>query len=346
MIRKVLAAIISGVMLFSLYGCTGEDTPAPTGNTAVSTKDTSQSKQYVEAYGKVKAGKTQSMYLDFPITIEDVYIKNGQRVKKGDKLLKIDTSKYDGSIQDKEQELKIAELTLQKSGLITDTASELKKLKNDISNAKSVYESDKDKLAKQELLFKAKAVSLADVEEYKATLGASKKALDDAEFALEAYNNKIRDLSGSLKYDIAIQNEKVSKLKAELSLMKANIDKSFLKDGFVISELDNGSIVNFDKSKGEYVEEDKQLCSMVDLDSMTVQAEVPEEFYKDIRAGANVQIIPTADKSKKYSGKVTYISNELVQKTTESVVTVEISIDKLDGFLFPDLNVELQIEKE
>ena len=82
------------------------------------------------------------------------------------------------------------------------------------------------------------------------------------------------------------------------------------------------------------------------LNSLLVESNVPEEFIKDVKIGSMVTIIPQADKSKEYSGKVTYISNNAEDKNGETTVLVEISIDNNDGFLMPNFNVNLEIKIE
>jgi hypothetical protein len=76
-----------------------------------------------------------------------------------------------------------------------------------------------------------------------------------------------------------------------------------------------------------------------------VLADVAEEFIKDVKLGKKATIIPVADNSRKYYGKVIRIADMAFEKNGETNVTVEISIDEQDGFLRPNFNVDVEIER-
>ena len=79
--------------------------------------------------------------------------------------------------------------------------------------------------------------------------------------------------------------------------------------------------------------------------TLIIEADVSEEFIKDVKIGDNAAIISLADPSKEYKGKSTTISNMAVKKNGETIVPVEISIDNNDGFLLPNFNVDVEIVK-
>jgi HlyD family secretion protein len=76
---------------------------------------------------------------------------------------------------------------------------------------------------------------------------------------------------------------------------------------------------------------------------MIVRANVSEEFIKDVNLGLKVEIIPVADKSKKYNGTVMMIASRAVVQNGETVIPIEISVDNNDGFLMPEYNVDVEI---
>jgi multidrug resistance efflux pump len=81
----------------------------------------------------------------------------------------------------------------------------------------------------------------------------------------------------------------------------------------------------------------------MNLDGMVVRANVSEEFIKDVKSGLKVEIIPVADKSKKYNGTVKMIASRAEVQNGETVIPIEISIDDNDGFLMPEYNVDVEI---
>lgn len=68
----------------------------------------------LDVYGDVKVNKTQEIIIDFPATVTEVYVKDGDTVKKGDKLLSLDLEDYKLQIKTKESEIHIDEINLQK----------------------------------------------------------------------------------------------------------------------------------------------------------------------------------------------------------------------------------------
>lgn len=83
----------------------------------------------------------------------------------------------------------------------------------------------------------------------------------------------------------------------------------------------------------------------MNLDTLIVEAEVSEEFIKDVQIGAEAKILPLADSTKEYKGKVLKIADMGIEKNGETVVLVEISIENKDTFLRPNFNVDVEIIK-
>ena len=83
----------------------------------------------------------------------------------------------------------------------------------------------------------------------------------------------------------------------------------------------------------------------MDLDTLIIEANVSEEFIKDIKIGSKVDIILLADSSKEYKGTVSKISNMAIKENGETVVPIEISVDNKDNFLRPNFNVDVKIYK-
>jgi multidrug resistance efflux pump len=95
--------------------------------------------------------------------------------------------------------------------------------------------------------------------------------------------------------------------------------------------------------EGDIATPERKLLSIANLDSIIVQANVVEEFIKDVKVGAEVTIIPQADKTKTYKGKVIYISSKAILDNGVTEVPTHISIDSKDGFLLPGFNVDVKI---
>ena len=83
--------------------------------------------------------------------------------------------------------------------------------------------------------------------------------------------------------------------------------------------------------------------SILDLDTLIVQANVAEDFIKDIKLGSKAIINPLANPDKEYEGSISRISNMAVQENGETVVPVEITLINVDDSLLPNFNINIKI---
>jgi multidrug resistance efflux pump len=118
------------------------------------------------------------------------------------------------------------------------------------------------------------------------------------------------------------------------------------KEGKTLSnEIKNGVVCQLECNEGDKIAPDAKIFSIVDLDNLYIEANVAEEFIKDVKVGSTVSIVPYADKTKTYKGKVTAISGCAALKNGETTVPVSISIDESNTILLPNYNVEVSIKK-
>ena len=108
--------ILGSILLFFPLACASPVQDADTVAPAVFTPDTLSvtevSPTGFTATGKVKAADYADMYFRTCELISHVYVKTGQRVKKGDKLADLETFSYNIQLREAEIALKQAELEL------------------------------------------------------------------------------------------------------------------------------------------------------------------------------------------------------------------------------------------
>ena len=105
-----------------------------------------------------------------------------------------------------------------------------------------------------------------------------------------------------------------------------------------------GIVTEINCFEGDVLHPGQKLVSIIDLDSLKVEGDVPEEFIKNIGLYKEVTIIPLAYPDREYKGRVVYISSLAVIKKGETVVPVLISLTDNDGHLLPNFNVDIEIE--
>lgn len=275
---KISLLIISIGLAVALTACQQSSSANTTKKPAAK-----QNNNTIEASGTVQASNVENIIIDFPTTaipkITKINVQEGQKVKKGDKLVQLDMSDYNATLKEKQKAV------------------------------------DADTSAKN-----------ADVE--------SKKDLT-TDNAKNAYQAKIDADQAKIDAD-----------QIELNALKAKLNRTYLNNEGVVSDIDNGVVTNIAYKVGDLAAPEKALLSLSDLNSLYVQANVSEEFIKDITVGKSVQIIPNADPSAKITGKVTSVANAAtLDKNGDTYIPVNISIDQNNGKLLPNYNVDVEIDK-
>lgn len=343
--KKITAIILALIISLSMTACGKQENQASTPIAPAPVKENS-----VEAFGVVKASDMYNVNISFEAAVLKVAAKEGQRVRKDDVLVTLNLNDYMLQIEAKQHELNSVNLEISKlQSKMTDTDaaksndSDVKKLLNDLKYAKQVYQSIIEEHADKQELYSSGAISKYELDEFTKVVEERKKNIDDLTYSLDiAVRNK--QLSNTELLDnIKIQQERAVSIKQEIAAMKEKLNKPYIKGQDIISYVDNGVVFDLGYVDGDIVNPAQKLLSIMNLDGMIVKANIAEEFIKDVKPGQRVDIIPVADKSKKYTGTVSMIASRAVIQNGETVIPVEITIDDNDGFLMPEYNVDVEI---
>jgi HlyD family secretion protein len=287
-------------------------------------------KQVVEAFGVVKARDYKDINLDFPAQIQKVPVKNGQNVKLGEPLIYLNITNFTAMIKSKQNELNEARFELVKAG-------------KNLEDAREVYQRSQRQLAERERLFAEGTISKKDLDDFRDMAKEKEKAVTDIQLMRQ---------SAIGSSSIEVQTEKVAVLEYDLKRMQAKLNQSFLQGNVIVSDYPNAVVYDVNCAAGYSVggsdtstTAQQKLLSIMNLDSLYISADVAEEFIKDVRIGADVTILPVADNTRKYHGKVIRIADMAVKENGETNIAVEISLDNPDGFLRPNFNVDVEIAK-
>jgi HlyD family secretion protein len=349
MTKKIL--IICSVMMIFCTGCSNTSRNSSTEAANI----TANEKQPVQAFGIVKVLNTKDIYLDFPIKIKKLLVKDGQTITGGETLAIIDSSEMNNEIQtmeDQAAELGAETITLQKTLaqkrelIFKNMNPDILKLENVIKKAQAVYDNLLMEFTEKEALMEAGAISQKEYHDYSTQVTAGRYACEDAELTLKSYKDALQN---EFTRDEAAINQNLSKISAlnmELQKSKSKLAIGNLKENRIISDIPNGIVCSVDCSPGETVPSGKKLFSIMDADSLVIEANVDEQFIKDVHLGARAYIIPEWDRSQEYKGKVTSISAYAIQQNSETVIQVQVNLDVKCIGLLPGFNAEISIEVE
>lgn len=188
-----------------------------------------------EAKGTVSVEESTSIYLDFPATIEEVRVKEGDKVQKGDVLFVLDTTEYENIMSQKINEKalytmelaglqKVAypqnphisqlttQLSLKETELMQGTDGDIVMINSSIVLAKD---------QKEELLKDYKSAK-----ELLAIGGISQKQVTDLEQAIRMKNKEIDDLEIKLQEANKLKQDEIDSIKTQVKDLEAQVSNT------------------------------------------------------------------------------------------------------------------------
>ncbi|KGK91932.1 multidrug transporter [Desulfosporosinus sp. HMP52] len=346
MMKKVF--VIGLILILTISGCSKE--PVKNNEEKVTKVET---KQVVEAFGTVKSTDVKTITIDFLTVVSKINVVEGQKVSKGDVLVSLNSQNYLTQIRNKELDIKTLQIELaglnrdyetKRSSLEKGDDPEIMRYINDHKHARVLLSKALEDLKARESLYAAGALSLKELNEYQQTVNDKEKAVSDAVFSEENTRKKIQQELDQLRTSIDQKSLQVTSKELELEAMQEKMNKSYIKGNEIIADVPNGVVTDLGCTQGDIIiDPEKKLLSILNKDSVLIEANVAEEFIKDVKIGAEVTISPDADKSRTYNGKVLFIAEKAVLKNNETTIPVRISIENPDDFLLPEFNVVVKI---
>lgn len=285
----------------------------------------------VEAYGVVEATNEQSISVDFNARVNKIYVKQGERIVKGDKLVDFDISVLENEIASKKMEINETQFELDKKDYSVST------LELDLENAVASLADQKDSLASKKTLYNSGAVSKEEYEKISDQVSQAERNLDKLKLNLRSTKDQV---SGSRQ---SLQN-KMKRLQDELQRLEDKYSKAnFVNGNQIVSSIDNGVVSEVGSKEGSYVNRENSVLTIVDLDSRIVRADIAEEFIGRIYEGQTATVTSQAVPDKEYTGKVVRIWGTSIKKGGETIIPIEIALDNMDDELFLNFNVDVKI---
>jgi len=319
--------------------------------------DLSEESKIIEAFGLIKAEESKDIIIDFPAIVNEVHVKEGQYISFEDPIFTLDLSEYESQITSKKNELTIAQLEQQSieknlRGLYLENSElEIDKLTNDLNFSEKLYQQALNDLQSYEKLYKEGAISQQELNQFIEDVDDTKNKVHAIEYELEHTKSKMeQELEQfSIKQDLEsdqlnIQKERIMQIENSISVMNNKLNRSYIKQNQIISDFNKAVIYDITYSEGNVIDPTNKAYSIMNLESLIIEANVVEEFIRDVQVGSSVRIVPIADRTKDYTGKVLSISKMAFQKNGETIIPIRISIDDKDEFLMPNYNVDVFIE--
>jgi len=296
--------------------------------------------QWVDATGMLRATSVQNFgappefgsYWQFQLVS---MITEGKNVKKGDLLVVFDAQKIKDDLQRFQNELDQAVKELERTRVQIDL--ERQELTSRLAEAENKFEKSKLKQEGTGLeILSARQVEL------------DRLAMEQARREVEALRERIQWHTKSSEATYRIIASKKARAENKVSEIKRGIENFNVRsdrDGVVVYKLKwNGERYQI----GESCWSGLPVIEIPDLNTILVEAFVPEVDVGRIRIGQRAEVTIDAFPGKSYAGKVTSIGTLVRSKAWDipnKILEVRIGLDRLDtAIMRPAMSIKSKIE--
>lgn len=275
----------------------------------------------VSASGKIYPETEIKISSDVSGEITDLYVKEGDSVKVGQILARVNADAYESAVERSTAGVNVAKTQANaSSNSIENSRQMLTQAKLQFENARKMHERNKD-------LFRDGVISQVDFE-------ASETSLKNLEAGMKSAETSLRNAEKSAE----AARYQVKDAEAVLKEQRTNLGKT------IVRAPASGIISKLNVEKGERVVGTMQMSGtemmrIADLQAMEVQVEVSENDIVRVKVGDDADIEVDAYSNKKFFGKVTEVSNSA--SNVASIGNAGLSTDQVSKYI-----VKVRIDKE
>lgn len=253
--------------------------------------------------GTVIAEDKQKQYATVTGILREFAVKEGDKVKKGQIIAKIDTSDVDSRILDLEAQISLSQANLAKAQAGMEP-EELAQEQERLAQAQRDYDTAKKEYDRIHQLFVSGASTQQEVDKAKSQLDSTLSSLELAKQQL-ALKQK-----GPRKEEIVSHQAQINKLQVE----RQQLEKERVQS-VVIAPAD-GTVIAVAAENGQYVNKGTELLTLANLDNLLIQADINESDVNKLKLGQSATIEGVSLGKEKLDAEVTRISP--IATTTQS----------------------------
>ncbi len=285
---------------------------------------------HIQATGKIFSMDKRDVVSDVEEKIEKMYVQKGDKVEKGQILMKLEETNIRYKIKDAKLRLSMEQENLRQLEKQGNTELEI-----NLSNAKIKYEDAKNAYERNKELYEESIISKVDLDKSKDDMDQQYNDYILAEERLKNSNNE---------NSIIIQKQKIETAKLEVEKLEKDLAKHTIKSPIT------GTIVDTNISESGIIRSSVALMSIQDIEHLEIVLDMNEYESSKIELGDSVKITGDSFQGKVYEGKVKYIGSIAKQSNggqgKESVVEIKVDIQNTDEFLKPGFSAKVDILTE
>ncbi|HKM89002.1 MAG TPA: efflux RND transporter periplasmic adaptor subunit [Candidatus Acidoferrales bacterium] len=326
-IRRLLLAVGVTALLVCVLVWWSRRAPVP----AVSavTVERQDLTQVVITNGKVEAIGPAVIRAEMNAFVTQVEVAEGRTVRRGQLLLKLDSSEAEAQLARTQQTLLDAEDAL-RAARAGGPAGELAQLQADQRRSEAEVERLRSEQASLERLAAQQAATQEEV-------SRNRLALTLAESTAKQIAARKEDMKRRAKLEAETSQLQVERAKTEFASLEKKV-----RQGNLVAPMD-GTLYLLPVHVGDYVHTGDLLAEIGNLDHLRIRAFVDEPELGPVAPGQRVLITWDALPNRQWEGRTEQVPKTVVPRNTRSVGEVLCSVDNSSQDLLPDANVSVRI---
>lgn len=304
------------------------------------------------ANGYIVPKTRAALSADTPGRIVEMNVVEGSVVKKGDVVARLYSDEYAANLRRAAADLKVVEASLERvRAQIVSAGADLERLRSvesaaaaDVTQYESHWKRAELDFKRAESLLTANVGSVQTRDQARADLDSAQARVTWSKAMLEAGKRGVVQGESMVAVAKATEAEALAQLesfRAARDLAQATLEKTEVRAPF------DGIVVLKDAEVGEVVSPNVQggtsargsVVTMVDFESLEVQAEVPETSLAAVKVGERARIYLDAYPQKPYPGRVDRIWP--TANRTKATVEVRVEFEQRDELLRPEMGVRV-----
>ncbi len=269
----VLSLLIISVVLFFLLASKDEGY----------TQETVQTKEITTYYsftGNIEAKDSQTVYSKNILPIKKIYVKEGEAVKKGEKLFVFDDSSIASSIDQAAASVEIAKINYEKAKSSNKDAQILQ-AQSAVDTAQIAYDNAKTNLDNATLLYNQGTLTTQE--------------LSQAQNAFDTANTQLINAKKSLSIASEAADQNIQIAKEQLNQAQASYENITQQaDDLVVTAEISGEVSDIYAKENQTVTMGSPIMNIVNYDQLEVTVKVDEYDLAAISVGKEVSLTVSA----------------------------------------------------
>jgi len=327
--RTLLFLALAAVVAFALVRLSGRQ---PVAKISATTPVRQNIVSSVSSNGKVEPISPYTIRAELDTFVEKVLASEGQNVKKGQLLLRLDVKDATSQLAAAKARLLRAQDEL-RSAQAGGRADEAARINGDLAKAQAELDRRQRNHDSLERLLAQGAAT-------KDELAANDLALAQAQADVNKLSAAKKEFSRAAVLDTSRAELAVEQAQSDVAALEAKV-----RQGSITAPVD-GTLYSLPAKTGEYVKVGDLLAEMADLHRVRVRAFVDEPEMGGLEPGLPVKITWDALPNRTWEGKTEIIPRQVVARGSRSVGELLCSVDNEKLELLPNTNVNVRIHSK